>query len=191
MSTTLDQPEFLERLRARDRAALESVVTTYTGQIYKACLGLGFVASEAEDITQNTWVTFCDVITGFEGRSKLRTFLFGILYNKASEFRKARRRITPELDIEALVDRHFDQRGHWVDGPKDPEKFLHATQTAKLIADCMERLPIPQKMAFHLREFEGSLTDEICEILSVTASHLGVLLFRARNQLRECVETKI
>ncbi|PIP95766.1 MAG: RNA polymerase subunit sigma, partial [Bdellovibrio sp. CG22_combo_CG10-13_8_21_14_all_39_27] len=32
---------------------------------------------------------------------------------------------------------------------------------------------------------------DICKILDVTTTNLGVLLYRAKNRLRECVETKI
>ena len=45
-------------------------------------------------------------------------------------------------------------------------------------------------MAFILREVEGLDTDEICKILGVTRTNLGVLLYRVRNRLRECLETK-
>ncbi len=41
-----------------------------------------------------------------------------------------------------------------------------------------------------LGEVEGLDTDEICKILEVTRTNLGVLLYRARNRLRECLESK-
>lgn len=177
-------------IKVRDSAALESLVTAYTGQIYNACLGLGFNSIEADDLTQNVWLTFFDVVQNFEGRSKVRTFLFGILYNKASEFRKKNNKIDLNIDIEDILEKHFDSKGHWITGPKDPEKFLSSTQTMKLIADCLDLLPLNQKMAFSLKEIEEDLTEEICNIMSITPTHLGVLLFRARNQLRECIEKK-
>lgn len=190
MGSAFESEELLQKLRARDRATHESLVTAFTGQLYNACLGLGFDRVEADDLTQGVWLTFFDVAPQFEGRSKIRTFLFGILYNKASEYRKKRGRVELKVDIEAVVDSHFDGQGHWITGPKDPEKFLSAVQVARSISDCMELLPLTQKMAFHLKEVEGEVTSEICKILDVTATNLGVLLFRARNQLRECIERK-
>ncbi len=47
-----------------------------------------------------------------------------------------------------------------------------------------------QRMAFVLREVEGMDTQEICKILEVTRTNLGVLLHRVRNRLRECLEAK-
>ncbi len=45
-------------------------------------------------------------------------------------------------------------------------------------------------MAFVLREVEELGTEEICKILDVTRTNLGVLLHRVRMRLRECLETK-
>ena len=39
-------------------------------------------------------------------------------------------------------------------------------------------------------EAEGMDTQEICKILEVTRTNLGVLLHRVRNRLRECLEAK-
>ncbi len=51
-------------------------------------------------------------------------------------------------------------------------------------------VPLQQRMAFVLREVEDLSTVEICKILDVTRTNLGVLLYRARNRLRECLESK-
>ena len=56
--------------------------------------------------------------------------------------------------------------------------------------DCLEALADRRRSAFVLREVEELPTDEICKILEVTPNNLGVLLFRARNGLRECLEAK-
>lgn len=187
-----EKNDFLEQLKKKDPTIMAEVVRQHTGHLYKACLGLGFPEFEAEDLVQNVWITFFDVLHSFEGRSSLRTFLFGILYNKASELRKKQKRIDPTEDIEQRLDNHFDSQGHWIlsHSPISPDKFYESTQTLGIIAQCLDLLPLNQKMAFVLKEVQEELTEEICRVLSVTATNLGVLLFRARNQLRECVEYK-
>lgn len=187
-----NESDQIDKLCKRDPAALEALVRQHTKHLYKACLGLGFNEVEAEDITQSVWTTFFDVVAQFEGRSSVRTFLFGILYNKASEHRKQSTRAEATENIEDVLDAHFDSNGHWLvaHSPVHPDKFLESTQTMSLIARCLELLPTNQKMAFMLKEVEDEVTDEICKILSVTATNLGVLLFRARVQLRECVDRK-
>ena len=58
------------------------------------------------------------------------------------------------------------------------------------IDGCLETVPTKQRMAFVLREVEELDTKEICKILDVTRTNLGVLLHRARMRLRECLGTK-
>lgn len=187
-----NEKELIQKLKNKDETSLEQVVRKYTGHLFKASLGLGFNDNDADDITQSVWLTFFDVIHQFEGRSSLRTFLFGILYNKASEFRKQSRRHDLTENIEEVIDSHFDSKGLWIasHSPINPEKFLESTQTLSIISHCIELLPLNQKMAFILKEIEEELTEEICHILKITTTNLGVLLFRSRNQLRECIETK-
>lgn len=184
--------ELLVKLKNRDAQTIEQIVRLHTSHIYNACLGLGFSEVESDDLTQSVWLTFFDVVHKFEGRSSIRTFLFGIMYNKASEFRKQNNKTTATEDIEDLLDSHFDKKGHWIlaHSPVNPDRFMESCQTLSLISNCIELLPLNQKMAFILKEVEEEITEEICKVLDVTASNLGVLIFRARNQLRECLDYK-
>ena len=58
------------------------------------------------------------------------------------------------------------------------------------LTECLDLLADRRRLAFTLREVEQLETAEICKILDVSPNTLGVLLFRARNELRECMETK-
>lgn len=184
--------EMIGKLKERDPAALEQLVRSNTKHLHRACLGLGFSLEEADDLTQSVWYTFFKSIESFAGQSTIRTFLFGILYNKAHELRRQKGRIEATDDIESIVDTYFDSSGKWKpsSSPVEPDRFYESCQTADIIRKCLEMLPAKQKMAFILKEVQEEVSEEVCKIMSVSASNLGVLLFRARNQLRECVERK-
>lgn len=187
-----DEKNLIDKLRAKDPESFETVVRLYTTHLFNASLGLGFDKNEAQEITQSVWLTFFDVVERFEGRSSVRTFLFGILYNKAFEHRKQNKKFYGETNIENILDSHFDDQGHWKlsHTPIRPDRFMEKSQTMEIISDCLGKLPLNQKMAFVLKEIEEEITEEICNILSVTATNLRVLVFRAKNQLRECIDQK-
>ncbi len=168
----------------------ESLVHEYTESLLKGALGLGFSIDDARDLVQSVWATFFEIQSKFEGRSHIRTFLFGILYNKAKERRREDKRLVPDEKIDELVDSHFDERGRWRSPPLDPERFLQATQAMKLIEECLDGLPLTQRMAFCLREIDDHGTPDICKILNISVTNLGVVLFRAKARLRECIEHK-
>jgi len=168
----------------------EPLVHEYTEVLLKGALSLGFPVDEAKDLVQSVWLTYFSKPSNFEGRSHIRTFLFGILYNKAREGRRKDRRLVTDEHIEQLVDSHFNEKGRWSAPPIDPEQFLQASQTMELIEDCLNCLPLKHRMAFCLREIEEEATSTICKILEVTTTNLGVMLFRAKARLRECLEQK-
>lgn len=182
---------FLAQLKNRESAAVARLVHAYTEALYKGALGLGFDAPTAEELVQNVWATFFDVVPSFQGRSHVRTYLFGILYNKASELRRDHKRYDSNSDpVEDTVNSRFAPEGHWTKPPIDPENFLMASETLSLIQKCIDALPLTQRMAFCLKEIDDHGSSDICNILSVSVTNLGVLLYRARNRLRECIDGK-
>jgi len=189
-ATTHESPELATGIRAGDPAAQRWVVETYLPQIVRAARAAGLDRATAEDVAQSAFLTFFEKAATFEGRSRVRTWLFGILYRKIQEARRKGRREMPTDEIEAVVDRRFDERGNWANPPRDIEKTLEGAETREAIDGCLEAVPIQQRMAFVLREVEGLVSDEICKILSVTRTNLGVLIYRARNRLRECLEAR-
>ena len=80
----------LARLRARDPAALRSVVDDHARRLYRTARGMGYAAAEAEDVVQDVFVTFLETLDRFEGRSQIGTRLFGILHRKSLERRRAK-----------------------------------------------------------------------------------------------------
>ena len=181
---------FLKKLRARDHGAISELVHCYTRQLFRASMGMGFDRNAANELTQSVWAVFFEAVSQFEGRAHVRTFLFRILYNKASEMRRDRNRFDSADPVEEVLEKRFSPSGHWLKPPVDPEGFLTGAELVETIEKCMERLTDTQKMAFSLREIEERETPEICKILGVSVTNLGVLLYRARNRLRECVEGK-
>lgn len=184
------EPAFLERLRRRDSAAQAEVVRDHARSLFAGATALGFSKDQAEDLVQDVFVVFFQRSDIFEGRSQLRTWLFGILHRKAKE----RRRITSLDDqtdpIEAVLESRFDENGRWSRPPADLERLLLSKEVGAMISACMEQLPFSQRQVFHLREIEGYNTTDICKILELSITHFGVLLYRARARLRECLESK-
>lgn len=188
--TNFSSPEFLTQLRSRDPRAVTLLINAYSDHLLNASFGMGLTDSDAEELTQSVWVTFFEKIENFEGRSHIRTYLFGILYNKAKELYRSHEKHTSKDPIDEIMESKFDDKGHWNQTITEPEKFVHSAQTMEIIKACLESLPHPQKMAFYFKEWEGTTTEEICKILGVTSTNLGVLLYRAKNKLRVCIEGK-
>jgi RNA polymerase sigma-70 factor (ECF subfamily) len=185
---TFADPGFVARIQAKDEAALKDVVHAYLDQIFRAALGTGLAREQAEDVTQNTFVTFIETANRFEGRSHVRTWLFGILYRKVAEERRQVQKAQRTDDIMEVMEQRFRTNGYWLRPPRAADLDLEEAEIKELIETCLATATHQQRLAFVLREVEGLDTKEICNVLEVTVTNLGVLLYRVRNRLRECLE---
>ncbi len=189
-TSEFDKPAFLARVRGRDPSAIGAVVQAYLPQVVRAARAAGFDTSRAEDIAQATFLTFVETAHRFEGRAKLRTWLFGILFRKVSEARRARQRDDQWEALDTTFESRFDERGSWINPPRPPDKDLEDAEIREAVGECLELAPTAQRMAFVLREIDGLSTEEICNILEITATNLGVMFYRVRNRLRTCLESR-
>ena len=180
----------LAALKERDPEALDALVRENTEALYNAARGMGFGETDAEELAQDSFVAFLDALDRFEGRSTVRTFLFGILYNKASAFRRRRLKESPEEEVDARFDARFDASGLWTPALKTPDEEALDRELREHLADCAEGLTEAQRLAFHLKEVEGAANEDVCNVLGVSATNLRVILFRARNKLRDCLELR-
>jgi len=189
MTTNLEHPDLAALVRAGDPETIRAVVEAYLPQILRTAQASGLSSPEAEDVTQETFATFLETASRFEGRSHVRTWLFGILHKKISEARRRTKRNRHLDSLEDVFESRFDENGRWLRPPSADSEVL-AGEIRGTIGGCLEEVPDQQRMAFTLREVEGLSTPEICKILDVTRTNFGVLLYRARNRLRDCLEQK-
>jgi RNA polymerase sigma-70 factor, ECF subfamily len=169
---------------------IADIVHAHSVPLLRAALGLGVRRNEAEELVQATFAAFLDAKSRFERKSSVRTYLFGILYNKALEHgrRQARELATDPGD--QIFESWFNASGHWIAPPSGPERDAEVAEIAELIDACLSALPAQQRAAFQLKEVDRQSADEACNVLGVQSTHLRVLLFRARNSLRACIEKK-
>jgi len=186
----LTDETLLQELRARKPEAVAAVVRAHTGDLLRAALGQGFAQADAEELVQSVFTTFLEAAARFEGRSTVRTFLFGILYRKALEAGRKKARELAVDPADEVFDGRFNWWGHWSRGPRGPEDEADVKELASLIAACLEGLTAQQRAAFQLKDVDQRESEDVCNVLDVESTHLRVLLFRARNKLRECLEGK-
>ena len=186
----MDDSQFVARIQSGDPETIQEVVHRYLPQILRAARGSGLDPQSAEDVAQSTFLTFVEAAHRFEGRSQVRTWLFGILYKKIAETRRKVRRDQEMDDIDQVFEQRFDADGSWSSPPRPVDARVYEQELRREITSCLDQVPTKQRMAFVLREVEELSTEEICNALEVTRTNLGVLFLRARNRLRECLESK-
>ncbi|MDH3197318.1 MAG: sigma-70 family RNA polymerase sigma factor [Candidatus Krumholzibacteria bacterium] len=149
----------------------------------------------AEDLVQETFLSALKAIDGFQGGSALRTWLVGILKHKIIDhYRKSR----PEVLASDLGPNEDESHEHRLERAAEapalqewagsPSSLLENQRFWEVFSGCLDELPEAHRRAFSLREIDGYKGDEICKILDITSTNLWVILHRARNKLRACLQ---
>ncbi len=146
----------------------------------------------AEDAVQETFLAAWRSRAPFEGRSAVRTWLFGILRRKIVDaIRKESRRESFE-DKDRTVDDLFDDEDHYrstvLPWNGSPERDYERREFWRSFRTCLDGLPKRLAQTFTLREVDGLGSDEICRALGVSSSNYWVMLHRARVKLRDCIQ---
>jgi RNA polymerase sigma-70 factor (ECF subfamily) len=200
------EQQFLTRLRQRDERAFDELVTKHHGALIRMAMGHVGDRELAEEVVQDTWMAVINSLDQFEGRSSLRTWIFGIMIHKAKDRGVREKRHTTFSDFEIFDDeyeeavdparfhRSGEWVGHWAFPPQPwdiqtPEKLLASQQAVQAMHRAIEALPATLKDVLILRDVEGVDTTEVCEILKITETNLYVRLHRARERVRQAVET--
>lgn len=153
----------------------------------------------AEDIVQNTFLAALKAKDSFAGLSSEKTWLFGILKNKIMDhYRQKKKNQKYGLSLEDYHDpceSDFDGRGHWQSlsfhWGLDPEKAVADKELLQIFSGCMDTLSPKLRELYVLREIEGHDSETLCSELDITPSNLWVMLHRARNGLKKCIESHL
>ena len=185
--------KLLLRLRSGDESAFVSLVERYHQPMLQ--LAASFVPSRAvaEEVVQDTWLAMLRGLSGFEGRSSLKTWLFRILVNRARTTGAREQRSVPVADPEPAVDpSRFDASGGWAEPPEHwieaAEGRVEAGKLADRIRAWIDELPARQREVVFLRDVEGMSSQEVCAVLALSDVNQRVLLHRGRNRLRQLFE---
>jgi RNA polymerase sigma-70 factor (ECF subfamily) len=152
-------------------------------------------ASVAEDLVQDTFLAGIDALDSFAQRSSERTWLIGILRHKIHDHF---RRVSRMRDVAGngnpdpeKTGADFDEHGRWTHPIQDwhlPEQSLERAQFWKVFDRCVDELPENLRTSFALREIEGLDSDALAATLHTSKNNVWVLLSRARQKLRRCIE---
>jgi RNA polymerase sigma-70 factor (ECF subfamily) len=158
----------------------------------------------AEEVAQDTWLAVIRGIEGFEHRSSLKTWIFGILMNQARTRRSRESRTVPVsfMDDDATdgpsvpADRFVADgerwAGHWSAPPvpwsDTPAERLIGAETVAAATAAINELPGLQRTVVTLRDVESWTSQEVSELLGITANNQRVALHRGRSRVRTRLE---
>jgi RNA polymerase sigma-70 factor (ECF subfamily) len=167
--------ELVELILSGDREAFDLLYETYFPRVYRFALKRLGDAGEAEDVTQEVFLTVHRVLDSWAGSSSLLVWIFGITRNTVNRrFRKPRPRLDSVEDaacevpdLEPLADEVVEAR-----------EILD--QCDRVVAD---RLTPLQRRIFHLKHLRHQPIKAIAQALGKSEDAIKANLYRMRSAL--------
>ena len=184
--------ELLQSAAAGNHAAFHTLVDRHAAALMRLAQSLSGTRADAEDICQETLVAAYRGLSGFNGRSSVKTWLYRILMRRAAKIwhkqRYARRTIS--IHGQAREGTNGDEQRTAGDASGALAAKLSVASTAAAVdqrIDLMETirtLPEEFREVVLLREVQGFSYQEIAEALEIPRGTVESRLHRGRAELR-------
>src|SRR3954469_431962 len=194
--------ELLAAARAGDESAFERLVLPYRGELHAHCYRMLGSVHDAEDALQESLLRAWRGLSGFEGRSSLRSWLYRIATNASlTMIEKRPKRVLP-IDYGPAADPHegpgdplvesvwvepyADERFGVEDGLAGPEARYEQRESVELaFVAALQHLPPNQRAVLIIREVLGFSAKEAAETLETSVASVNSALQRARKTVVE------
>lgn len=148
----------------------------------------------SKDLVQETFFSGLKGKDNFRGQASERTWLVSILKRKIIDYYRKINSAKGKKEIRVNFYAEGENKGNWIEERipaswgNEAEKNIENQELKMTLDNCISKLPEKYRMVFLLKTVQNYETDEICNELDITASNLWVIIHRARQQLRRCLE---
>lgn len=162
----------------RRDAAFAELVDRYERRVYGICYRYFGDHTDAQDATQDTFLTLVRRAGTFRGDSKLSTWIYRVAVNACNDLarKRARRPSTPVEDITALSDASAE-------GATEDE--FAGRETARDVQQALAQLDDLSRTMLILVALEGQTYQEVAETLELPVGTVKSRVHRARAKLAE------
>lgn len=172
--------DLIDAIARGERSALAALYRALERQVYRFVLSRMNDPHEAADILQDVFLEVWRSAGRFEGRSAVKTWVFGIAYRKTIDAHRRKGRID-------LTDTPPEQE----DDSPDMATCLAASQEADHVRACLDTLSDGHRTVVALTFYEDLGAPEISGIVGIPEGTVRSRLHHAKRLLLRCLEGRI
>jgi RNA polymerase sigma-70 factor (ECF subfamily) len=157
--------------------SFEEIYEEHFDFVWRSVRRLGVPPSSIDDAAQDVFVVVHDRLAAFEGRSSLKTWIFGIVVHVARGHRRAGlRRAAEDADPDALAT-----------GASGPHERALAAEAARILYSALDELSEEKREVFVLMELEEMTAPDVALALGWKLNTVYSRLRHAREELEAAV----
>ncbi|HEV2210114.1 MAG TPA: sigma-70 family RNA polymerase sigma factor [Verrucomicrobiae bacterium] len=191
----LSETDLVHRAKGGDLDAFESLTSRYEQRVYSLAFRMLRQQQDAEDVTQQTFLSAVEHLAGFRGDASFATWLLRITTHAALKVIRKRKGLNTVSLEEATEERSdsdvIPHPEYIADWRQSPEELVERNETRQLLEQALAQLDQKHRLVFLLRDLEGFSVKETADALGLSEANTKVRLLRARLQLRELLTHKL
>lgn len=169
---------FIEK---KDERAFTLIIKNYQESIYWHCLRMLGNHNDADEVTQQVFITLYKKLNTFKFESKLSTWIFSITSNLVLNYIKKRK-------IKAFLG--FDDLDNDISDNNDIVENLDNKMKLEKLNTILQKLPEKQRQVFVLRNFDDLSYDEISQITKTSVGALKASYHHAQKKIMELMKNE-
>jgi RNA polymerase sigma-70 factor (ECF subfamily) len=160
------------------RPTFAEVYEVHFAFVWRSARRLGTPEGDVDDVVQEIFVVAHRRLREFEGRSSVKTWLFGIIVNVVRAHRRVLLAKHPEsVNAQARIDPEA-----LADGAGGPDDWASKVEAARLVDHLLEALDDEKRVVFVLAELEQMTAPEIAAALGIVVNTVYSRLRLARQE---------
>jgi RNA polymerase sigma-70 factor, ECF subfamily len=185
VSTPIEQDDIqlVAACKNGDQDAFSLLVQRYQRRVFNLVFRMLQDYEEASETTQEAFLAAWQGLPAFRGEARFSTWLYRIAYNcalKQLELRKRDKALQQALQAEQALEDEDDIR---------ETAHLEMLDNQKLVQEQLSQLPAKYRIVLILRHLQDMTYEEMAEVLTMPIGTIKTHLFRARNLLKERLQT--
>ncbi len=177
----INDEQLMLNFQAGDKGALSVIFERYKTSVFNFCLRILGNRPDAEDITGEVFLSLFSKQYSYEQKAKFSTWIYTIARNSCIDRLRKRK-----FNVSLWFTNKDEEEGFWdVEDKSELQREAMADrEQSRMVRKAILGLPLEQKEAIILREYQGLAYEEIAKVLGCSLGKVKVLIFRARESLR-------
>lgn len=167
--------QLIKRCKKQESKAQEQLYKLYSGKLFSICLKYCTDYASAEDTLQDSFITIFEKITQYKAKGSFEGWLKRVTINTALQ-RYRKQKVFDIVNEDLIEDTEVD--------------IIEDEISLDFLLKLIQELPDRYRLVFNLYVLDGHSHKEIAEMLEITIGTSKSNLARARNILKEKLETK-
>lgn len=178
--------ELMSKFQEGDMSAVEGVFNRYKCAVFNFALRYLANRAEAEDVAGEVFLTVVSGRYQYSPNAKFSTWLFTVTRNACiSRIRSGKK----FFSLWFKTDTGQEQEMQFPDtASPGPDELIKKEQSA-ILERALAHLPLGQREAIILREYQDMSYDDIAKVLNCSLSNVKILIYRGRESLRKELKT--